>query len=178
MGEKEFKKTGIGEEAPDIINVVVEIPKGSHNKYEYDEERSIFKLDRVLHSPLHYPADYGFIPETRALDGDPLDAMVIGTDPTFPGCLVRCRPIGLLKMKDEGEKDFKVLGVQVDNRGLDNVKDIDDLKTHNPHFLKETAHFFKSYKALENKEVEVLEWGERKDAVEEIEKTRKRYEEE
>ncbi|MEX0690001.1 MAG: inorganic diphosphatase [Candidatus Paceibacterota bacterium] len=165
----------IGKNHPEEVNAIVEIPKESHNKYEYDEELGVFKLDRVLHSPLHYPADYGLIPETRAEDGDHLDILIIGSNPTFPGCLVEARPIGVMRMIDDGEKDFKILAVQVNNPRLSEMKELEDIKKLNPHFLKEVAHFFEAYKHLENKEVEIKDWGDRKEALEEIRKTHEAY---
>lgn len=177
MTQKSFRKTTIGEKSPEIVNAVIEIPKGSHNKYEYDEELDVFKLDRVLHSPLHYPADYGFIPETRADDGDHLDIMVIGGDPTFPGCLLRARPIGIMKMIDGGEKDYKVLAVQNDNTRFDKIKELDDIKQFNPHFLEEAAHFFEAYKHLENKKVEIKGWEGKERAIKSIKKTYKKHQE-
>lgn len=172
MADNNLKNTQIGEGAPEEVNAIIEIPKGSHNKYEYDEEQGVFKLDRVLHSPLYYPTDYGFIPHTKAEDGDPLDVMIIGEDAVFPGCVVECRVIGMLKMKDEGEKDSKILAAQTENRKLDKINDIEDLKSFNPHFLKEVVHFFETYKQLENKEVEVYDWENRESAIKEIEKAR------
>ena len=148
----------IGKNSPDSFNAVIEIPKGSHNKYEFDEELGIFKLDRVLYSPMHYPLDYGFIPETRSEDGDHLDVLVIGSDPLFCGCVVAVRPIGILNMVDSGEPDAKILGVQVKNPRFENVKDIKDIEQHNPHLLKEIAHFFKVYKDLQGKFVEIQGW--------------------
>ena len=106
----------LGLRAPEEINVVVEIPEKSRNKYEYDKELDIFRLDRVLHSAIHYPGDYGFAPQTLALDDDPLDVLVLTIEPTFPGCLVAARPIGLLEMFDQGKEDDKVLAVPVGER--------------------------------------------------------------
>ncbi len=160
---------------PEEFNAVIEIPKGSHNKYEFDEKTGVFKLDRVLYSPMHYPLDYGFIPETHSEDGDHLDAMVIGGDPVFVGCLVRVRPIGLLKMIDSGEEDFKILGVQVDNPRFKNLKDIKDIEIFNPHLLDEIAHFFKVYKDLQKKTVEIKGWESAEAAKEEIKKAQKAY---
>lgn len=145
----------IGAKAPEIINVVVEIPKGSHNKYEYDEKIDIIKLDRVLHSTVYYPTDYGFIPQTRSLDGDHLDALVIISDPVFPGCVVQVRPIGILYMEDQKEKDEKVIAVAVGDPLLDNLKDISDVEDF---FKKQIHNFFETYKKLENKKVEVHHW--------------------
>lgn len=175
MTQKSFRKTSIGEDSPEIVNAVIEIPKGAHNKYEYDEELDVFKLDRVLHSPLHYPADYGFIPETLADDGDHLDIMVLGGDPTFPGCLLRARPIGIMEMIDGGEKDYKVLAVQEDNTRFDKIEDLDDLKQFNPHFLEEAAHFFEAYKHLEGKDVKIKDWGDKDEAIKEIKETHQNH---
>ncbi|HMB17326.1 MAG TPA: inorganic diphosphatase [Candidatus Paceibacterota bacterium] len=173
-----FDKIKLGGKSPKIINAVIEIPKGTHNKYEYDEELDVFKLDRVLHSPLHYPADYGFIPQTRAEDGDHLDILVIGGGPTFTSCVVRARPVGMMEMFDEGERDLKIFSVQVDNTRMENVKNLKDLQSYNPHFLEEAAHFFEAYKHLEGKEVEIKKWGDKEKAYEEIEKAIERYKKE
>ena len=170
-----IKRLNIGDEAPNVFNVVVEVPKGSHNKYEYDEELNVFTLDRVLYSPVHYPFDYGFIPETRSEDGDHLDCLVIGGDPTFPGCITRVRPIGVLKMIDDGEEDFKILGVQRDNPRFNDVNDIEDIKKNNKHMLEEIQHFFKVYKELQNKEVSIQGWEDSKSAKEEVERAIETY---
>ena len=146
-------ETGI--DIPEIINVVVEIPKGSQNKYEYDKKHNMMKLDRVLFSPFHYPGDYGIIPQTLYDDGDPLDALVLVTNPTYPGILIECRPIGLLKIKDQGQSDDKVICVSTTDPRYLNTKDISDIEAHH---LKEMAHFFQVYKDLEGKKVEVLGW--------------------
>ena len=166
---------GIGDNAPEILNAVIEIPRGSHNKYEFDEKMGCFKLDRVLYSPMHYPLDYGFIPETRSEDGDHLDIMVIGGDPVFVGCVMEVRPIGLLKMIDSGEEDFKILGVQKANPRLKSIKDITDLELWNPHLLKEVAHFFRVYKDLQEKEVNIVGWENAEKAKAEIERAREAY---
>lgn len=139
----------------DKINVLIEIPKGSQNKYEYDKEANVFKLDRVLFSPFHYPGDYGFVPNTLAKDGDPLDALVLVNVPTFPGCVIESRPIGVMHMVDSGEEDNKILCVPVDDPRMNETKDIKNL---NKHVLDEIAHFFKVYKELEGKTVEVKGW--------------------
>lgn len=145
-----------GSDIPEIINVVVEIPKGSQNKYEYDKKHNMMKLDRVLFSPFHYPGDYGIIPQTLSDDGDPLDALVLVTNPTYPGILIECRPIGLLKLKDQGSSDDKIVCVSIHDPRYLNTKDVTDMGEHQ---LKEMAHFFQVYKDLEGKKVEVLGWG-------------------
>ncbi|EKD24156.1 MAG: hypothetical protein ACD_81C00091G0004 [uncultured bacterium] len=170
-----FEALGAGEKAPEIVTVVVEIPKGSHNKYEYDEETGVFKLDRVLYSPMHYPLDYGFIPQTRSEDGDHLDALIIGSDPVFTGCVVNMRPIAVFHMVDSGEADAKILGVQANNPRFDSIKDLADVELHSPHLLKEISHFFKVYKDLQGKEVHIQGWENKAAAIAEIEKSQKAY---
>jgi len=153
------------------IEVFVEIPRGSNNKYEYDKEKGLFRLDRVLYSPVFYPADYGFIPDTLADDGDALDAMVMTTFPTFPGCLIKARIIGMFIMEDEKGKDEKILGVPVYDPRFDNVKSLEDLEKH---ILKEFEHFFSVYKNLEGKEVIVRGWADREEAMKTIEKAKQK----
>jgi inorganic pyrophosphatase len=171
----DFEKLGVGKKAPEMVTTVVEIPKGSHNKYEYDEETGVFKLDRVLYSPMHYPLDYGFIPQTRSEDGDHLDMLIIGSDAVFTGCVVDVRPIGIMRMIDGGEPDAKILGVQAKNPRLNAINDISDVETHNPHLLKEIAHFFKVYKDLEGKSTEIQGWEGKEAAFAEIRKSQAAY---
>ncbi|MEK7568312.1 MAG: inorganic diphosphatase [Patescibacteria group bacterium] len=168
----------IGEKSPEIFNAVVEIPKGSQNKYEFDEKTGVFKLDRVLYSPTHYPTDYGFIPETRSQDGDHLDVLIIGGYPLFVGCVLVVRPVGILKMVDNGDEDFKILGVQAKNPRLDAISDIKDIEASNPHLLKEIAHFFQVYKELEGKQTRIIGWEGVEKAKEEIIKARDSYRDE
>src|SRR5579864_1097353 len=123
-----WESVPIGEKAPDVVHAVIDIPKESNNKYEFDEKLGVFKLDRVLYSPFFYPLDYGFIPQTRSEDGDHLDALVIGSEPLFPTCLAEIRPIGLLRMIDGGDLDFKILAVQAKNPRFDTIKDIKDVE--------------------------------------------------
>lgn len=144
-----------GPKVPFVVNVIVEIPKGSQNKYEYDKKRGVIKLDRVLFSPFFYPGEYGIIPQTFAEDGDPMDALVLVTNPTYPGVLIEARPIGILQMNDGGESDNKILCVAKDDVRFENLKDISGLDKH---YLKEIGHFFEVYKQLEGKKVEVLGW--------------------
>jgi inorganic pyrophosphatase len=178
MTNNPWENIPLGEKAPEIINVVIEIPKGSQNKYEFNEKLGVFGLDRVLYSPFHYPLDYGFIPQTRSEDGDHLDALVIGSDPLPQGCVVEVRPIGLLRMIDQGEEDFKILAVQKRNPRLDQITDISDLEKSQPHLLKEVSHFFETYKQLEKKEVELRGWGDAAVAKEEIKKAAEVYKKE
>ncbi len=171
----DLTKIGIGEKAPEVVNALVEIPKGSHNKYEYDDKMEAIKLDRVLYSPFHYPADYGLIPETLSEDGDHLDALILGSDPLFPGCVVEIRPIGLFKMIDSGENDYKVLAVQKDNPRFNDINDISDIERSNAHLLKEISHFFQTYKELQGKKVEVLGWENKAAAIEIIKKSQEAH---
>ncbi|MGI5916266.1 MAG: inorganic diphosphatase [Anaerolineae bacterium] len=137
------------------VRAIIEIPRGSRNKYEYDHERKQIYLDRVLYSSVHYPTDYGFVPNTLAADGDPLDVLVIVEEPTFPGCEVLIRPIGVLVMRDEKGVDEKILGVPVADPRFDGIRDLADLSRH---WLIEIENFFNTYKLLEHKETEVEGW--------------------
>lgn len=140
---------------PGLVNVLVEITGGSKNKYEFDKKMNAFILDRVLFSSVKYPYDYGFIPNTLADDGDPLDGMVIMDEPTFPGCVIAARPIGMLLMIDGGDRDEKILCVPAEDP---RYKDIKSIKQISQHRLDEIGEFFQSYKNLEKKEVEILGW--------------------
>ena len=162
----------IGDKIPEQVNAFIEIPAGTHNKYEYDAELGIMKLDRVLHSPFFYPVDYGFFPQTLADDGDPLDVMVVTDAPTFPGCLSEVRPIGIMHMVDGGEGDDKVIAVQASNPHYSSVKKLSDLE---PHILEEITHFFSQYKHLEKKEVEVKEWADQETAFHKIKEAHQAY---
>lgn len=144
-----------GPKAPEIINVVVEVPKGSRNKYEYSKTAGVIKLDRVLYSPLHYPGDYGFIPQSYFDDGDPTDVLVMMNEPTFPGCVVEARVLGMLKMIDKGELDYKVLAVPATDPFFNQYLTFDDVPKH---YLEEVKHFFMIYKTLEGATVENKGW--------------------
>jgi inorganic pyrophosphatase len=137
------------------VNAVIEIPLEGISKYEYDKDLHVFRLDRNLFSPVHYPGDYGFIPSTLSDDGDPLDVLVLVPSPTFPGCIQEVRPIGLLEMLDQGVLDEKVLAVGKHNPRYANVWNHTDVY---PHMLKEITHFFSVYKDLEGKRVEIKGW--------------------
>ncbi len=144
-----------GEKAPELVLAVVEVPLGSTNKYEYDPEHGYFKLDRVLYSPMHYPGDYGFIPGTYAEDGDPLDVLVLMGTPTYPGIVIRTRPLGYLEMSDEKGRDQKILAVPADDPRYDAMRHLDSVSRHR---LREIEHFFRIYKELEGKETVVEDW--------------------
>ena len=137
-----------GSDIPDVVTAVIEVPKGSRNKYEYDKEREAFMLDRVLYSPVVYPADYGFIPKSTYDDGDPMDILVLMEQPTFPGCLIEARPIGIMGMIDGGDKDYKILAVPEDDPRFSDVQDISDVPSH---LLKEIEHFSQFIKILKEK---------------------------
>lgn len=140
---------------PGLINVLIEISGGSKNKYEFDKDLNAFALDRVLFSSVQYPYDYGFVPNTLADDGDPLDGMVLMDEPTFPGCVIAARPIGMLEMIDGGDRDEKILCVPDKDPRYVGVKTLDDVA---PHRLDEISEFFKTYKNLEKKVTEILGW--------------------
>jgi inorganic pyrophosphatase len=151
----DYLRLPIGPHAPRLVNAVIEIPRDSVNKYEYDKELQVFRLDRTLFSPVHYPGDYGFIPHTLALDGDPLDVLVLVEEPSFTGCLMEVRPIGVLEMVDQGKSDEKILAV-VDNDPI--YHDFQNYSQVFPHLRREIEHFFSIYKSLEGKETEIKGW--------------------
>lgn len=157
----------------DVIDVIVEIPAGSRNKYEYDHERHLIRLDRRLATSTTYPADYGFVPDTCALDGDPLDALVILDDATFPGCLVRVRVVGVFRMRDEAGPDAKLLTVLEHDPMRDETRDVGDLPAH---LLDEIEHFFSVYKALEpGKSTQTIGFAGKAAALEELAASRERF---
>jgi len=154
------------------FDVIVEIPKGQRNKYEMDHETGRIRLDRMLFTSTRYPADYGFIEGTLAPDGDPLDALVLLDEPTFPGCLIRCRAIGMFRMRDEKGGDDKVLCVAATDPRMAHLADIEDVSEFD---LLEIQHFFEVYKELEpGKLVEAANWVSRTEAHAEIESSRER----
>ncbi len=161
-----------GPDWPRVIYVVVEIPKKSRNKYEYDEKGGFVKLDRVLFSSLHYPGDYGFIPRTLHDDGDPLDVLVMTNEPTFAGCVIEARPLGLFRLVDKGEIDDKILAVPHTDPLFNDYQSLEDVPTH---FMDEVAHFFSVYKDLEIGQAEARGWSGIEDAYQEIEKAVDRY---
>jgi inorganic pyrophosphatase len=152
----------------------VECLKGERNKYEYDKDIPAVILDRVLHSNVHYPGDYGFIPQSYYDDGDPFDVLVLIEDPTFPGCVIEARPVALMQMDDDGEKDDKVIAVPDEDPRYDHVKGLADLPTQT---RDEISEFFETYKNLEEgKETETLGWEDRSAAYEAIEHAQDLYE--
>lgn len=163
----------IGNKYPEILNVVIEIPRGSRNKYEYDKDQNVIILDRVLHSSLFYPTDYGFVPQTQADDGDNLDILVLVSQPTFPGCVIQARPIGVMDMEDEEGKDWKIIAVAQHDPYYRYVTDITEL---NGHMKREIQHFFETYKQLEDgKRSAVLGWDTKEKALQIIKDAYQQY---
>jgi inorganic pyrophosphatase len=161
----------VAEEEPPLV-VFVEIPKGSRNKYEWDEELQAIKLDRYLFSSVVYPTDYGFIPNTCADDGDPLDAMVCLTEPTFPGCTIPVKAIGILRMRDDKGQDDKVVCVPHHDPNWNVLDDLDDLGES---LRNEIEHFFSIYKQPEGKEVTIDGWAGKREAYDQVAKARRRH---
>ena len=160
----DYYRLPLGDSVPHELNAVIEIPKGSRNKYEYDQATETFQLDRVLSAAMVYTADYGFLPRTLAGDGDPVDVLVLMEEPTFTGCVVPVRPVGMMKMDDAGE-DFKILCVPTGDKRYNEVQRLEDVA---PYRLKELEHFFRSYKTLDESFPEVAGWYSAKEAREYI----------
>jgi inorganic pyrophosphatase len=164
----------VGANPPEVVTAVIEIPRGSRNKYELDKVSGQFRLDRVLFSAVHYPGDYGLIPRTLHEDHDPLDIIVSINEPTFTGCQIDCRPLGVLKMLDRGEPDDKIIAVPANDPFYNDHFDIADLSQH---YLKEVEHFFHIYKDLEGRRVEIVGWEKSEVAINVILESMVRYEE-
>lgn len=164
----------IGENVPEEVNCIIEIPKGSHNKYEIDKETGLIKLDRANYGPAAYPFDYGFVPQTLWEDGDALDVILLSTFPVGTGILVNVRPVALMEMIDGGESDYKIIAVPKDDRRWEDVKDLADL---NKHSLREFKDFFENTKNLKNEPVVITINGYKgkKEAIEAIQKGQKLY---
>jgi inorganic pyrophosphatase len=143
----------IGKEAPEEVHAIIEIPKNSTLKYELDKETGLMKLDRVLYSAVHYPGDYGFIPQTYWNDDDPMDIIILSSFPVYPRTIVKVRPIGVIQMVDAAENDAKIIAVYVGDPRYDGYRDMTDIP---PHTLLELRHFFETYKQLQNRKVKVL----------------------
>lgn len=161
-----------GPHCPESVRMIVEIPKNSANKYEYDGKLGIFRLDRALYSPMHYPGDYGFIPGTLAEDGDPLDVLVLTDEPSFTGCLIEVRPVALMRMEDQHEADQKVISVPLRNPRYEEIHTMDQIFTH---VRREIEHFFTIYKELEGRVTNVKGWSGPAEARSNIGDCRKRY---
>ena len=145
----------IGDESPRIVTAIIEIPQGSRHKYEIDKSSGLLRLDRILSSSVFYPANYGFIPKTLCDDGDALDILVLGQGPALPLCLMESRVLGTLKMIDGGKEDDKIIAVHKDDPAFKHLSSFSALQQAHGHWLKEIEHFFRTYKALDNKTVEV-----------------------
>jgi inorganic pyrophosphatase len=148
-----------------VINAIVEIPKGRRSKFEVDKRTGMIRLDRYLYSSSHYPGDYGFIPQTLAEDGDALDILVMVNEPTFPGCLITARIVGLFKMRDQTANDYKVLAVPQSDPLFADYREVGDVPSH---FLREVEHFFATYKQLEGVTTEVGGWDCAQAAIAEV----------
>jgi inorganic pyrophosphatase len=162
----------VGKSQEPVFTVVVEIPKGSRNKYEWDKQRNALKFDRMLFSAVHYPSDYGFFPETLGQDGDALDALVLVWEPTFPGCLIEVKPVGVFKMRDDKGPDEKILCVPIADPLWNHINSLADVP---PHLLKEIQHFFAIYKELEEKKTGIEGWEDRGSAIKFIREAEERY---
>ena len=145
----------------ETVEVLIEIPRGSRNKYEWDEARGVLRLDRTLYSAVHYPTDYGYIPGTHADDGDHLDVLVIVEEPTVPGCHVVARPIGVLRMRDDKGLDDKIIAVPIADPRFADVREFSDIAAH---WQREIDQFFRTYKKLQDLDVDIYGWGDRAEA--------------
>jgi inorganic pyrophosphatase len=163
-----------GTDIPSVVNAIIEIPKGRRSKFEVDKKTGLIRLDRYLYSSSHYPGDYGFIPQTLAEDGDALDILVMVNEPTFSGCLIEARVIGLFRMKDRGVHDFKVLGVPNSDPLFAEYRNLRDAPSH---FLREVEHFFATYKQLEGVKTETMGWATAEDATAEVKSCVERFRE-
>ncbi|MFW6205751.1 MAG: inorganic diphosphatase [Gemmatimonadota bacterium] len=161
-----------GPNPPDHLYAYIEIPRGGRNKYEVDKETGVLKFDRLLYSAVHYPGDYGFVPQTLAEDSDPLDVLILITVPTVPGCLMEVRPLGMFMMRDEKGLDHKILAVPVSDPFMEELHDLADVPSHT---LREIDHFFAVYKELEGKETVTGGWHGREDALRVVEESIQRY---
>lgn len=160
--------------APKVVYAVIETPKGSMNRYEYKTLKKTFCLDRVLYSSFHYPADYGIIPQALGDNGNPMNILVLIDQPTFSGCLIKTRPIGVIKMRDDDERDDIVIGVPVNDPYSEKTQDVKDLPTS---LLDEITHFFREYKKMQNINTEILGWENKKEAIRIIKRSMDRYNE-
>ncbi|MGE5315584.1 MAG: inorganic diphosphatase [Acidobacteriota bacterium] len=167
-----LKDLPVGPDAPRVVNAIIEIPKGSRNKYEYDIELGVMKLNRVLYSSIHYPAAYGFVPSTLWDDGDPMDILIFINEPLATGVLVEAKPIGILRMRDEKENDDKLLAIAMNDPTYRSIRDIKDVPEH---MLLEIEYFFQTYKKLEHKHVESLGWDNVLSAQESIRRAQQLY---
>ena len=172
MDNSIYAKVSPGTHLPSVVHAIVEIPKGHRNKYEVDKETGMIRLDRYLYSSSHYPGDYGFIPQTLAEDGDALDILVMVSEPTFSGCLIEARVVGLFRMRDRGVNDFKVLAVPHTDPLFAEYQELEDVASH---YLREVEHFFATYKQLEGAHVETAGWDTVASAMDQVRESVDRY---
>ncbi len=163
-----------GKDAPSVINVIIEIPKGSKNKYELDKETGLIMLDRAMHTSQDYPFDYGFMPQSHWEDGDPLDVVVLTTYPLVPNVLVKVRPVAIMNMIDDGDSDAKIIAVPEKDPRWDDVQDLADI---NKHTIKEIEHFFLTYKQIQKKPVSIESIGDKAEALAAVTKSQELYKE-
>lgn len=168
-----WHKVKIGENTPDIVNGIIEIPKNTRAKYELDKESGLLVMDRVLYSSMYYPANYGFIPQTYCDDKDPLDILVLSQISVVPMCIVSAKVIGVMRMIDNGELDDKIIAVAENDMSVSHIQDISELPEH---FFKELKNFFEDYKKLENKTVKIEEFQDASTAKEIIKQSMLDYE--
>ncbi|HEX7358926.1 MAG TPA: inorganic diphosphatase [Bryobacteraceae bacterium] len=161
-----------GPDSPEIVRAIIEIPRGSANKYEYDKALEVFRLDRALYSPMHYPGDYGFIPGTLAEDGDPMDILVLVDQPSFTGCLMEARPVGVLNMVDQMRPDQKILAVPNRNPRFESIHTVDQVF---PHVIREIEYFFSIYKELQGMKTKMEGWAGPREARKVITESRQAY---
>ena len=161
-----------GENAPEVVNALIEIPQGSRAKYELDKETGLLRLDRVIYSSFHYPANYGFIPQTLGEDHDPLDILVICSLPVQPLCLIECKIMGVMQMIDGGDADDKIIAIAANDPSVNYINSLDEMPRH---FFNEMRHFFEEYKRLENKEVKVEEFQDKQVAFQILNEAIARY---
>ena len=172
LNRQNFLDVPPGTEIPSVVHTIVEIPKGRRSKFEVDKKTGLIRLDRYLYSSSHYPGDYGFIPQTLAEDGDALDILVMVNEPTFSGCLIEARVVGLFRMKDRGVNDFKILGVPHTDPLFAEYQNLRDAPSH---FLREVEHFFATYKQLEGITIETMGWATAQDAMAEVRASAERF---
>lgn len=173
MSERDFyAHVPPGTHIPQVVNAIVEIPKGRRSKFEVDKKTGMMRLDRYLYSSSHYPGDYGFIPQTLAEDGDALDILIMVHEPTFSGCLIQARVLGVFRMRDHGHNDYKILGVPDTDPLFNEYQDLKDVPKH---FLREVEHFFATYKQLEEVHVETQGWSDAIAATAEVQGSVERY---
>src|SRR3954469_23115693 len=172
IASSDYMMISPGTDIPSVVNMIVEIPKGKRNKFELDKDTGLIKLDRYLYSSSVYPGDYGFVPQTLAEDGDPLDILVMVNEPTFSGCLIGARVIGLFRMRDNGANDYKVLAVPHTDPLFAEFVDLENVPGH---FLREVSHFFGTYKQLEGAVIEPLGWTNAADGVDVVRDAVARY---